>query len=681
MRQLTNFRKFETAAAALMAMTMLIFISACGGGGSSGSDETISGYVFNGPIVGAEIKIFDNDNRLLDVTVSDRNGFYQIERTSLSGYIVTAAGGKLYGAEYSGTLKASCSSSSCNLTPLSTIIVDYAEVQGISHPVSENQVMSWLGVDEDPFISASQGRGIPLNLDLAGIRNDIIEKGLDNWSSDLRQTIIDRKTPAGWPGFFMTEEYNKNNSYKPNSLVSFKDNIYTNNWWANPQECPVEEECPSHFQSNQWKIHDPDVKHEFAYYDYLETMKNYPEVQTCTANDYRKETIKTRINQRIDIGDLARAAPGNGFTEEDREALYREYMLPCAPDLNEFRPENVNTVENILTRDGLWKELSSNIYRGDGSREYPESSDVKKSWPADDGFKDNAYENFLYAVARYPYFCGEQGYFDSVAEACKRELASLFAHAAQETGNTKIRESFYWLREEGYVNKLDVSKFKDGCDSPFDCSHSWAIHYGRGPKQLSYYYNYAGFSAAFFNGEYNFLLKWPDMVAYDGILYFQSAIWFVMTHQPPKPSIHDIMLGRYRPDAACDGGEDCSGLAHDPESGVKHNFNVTIDVVNGGPECRGDNKQQSKNRSDAYYEMLDLMKAELTYDEKPGNRVDGCDFISISEGALFANPKLSPGLRTWLDMSQTSCQAVSYGGLSMISVTAPGIVEACTKPR
>lgn len=440
---------------------------------------------------------------------------------------------------------------------------------------------------------------------------------------------------------------------------------------ASPGECPVKEDCPAKFAEGLWKIHDQNVKHEFAWYDYQKIKTDYPAIGVCTQNDYLQATVKDLIDQRIANGDLAFAGP---FANQDREALYREYMLTCRPDLNKFKPANVVRVENILTP-AIWAQLASKIYDFDSHQTYIDAGKVSRPWPAEDGFVANARNNFLNAVARYPYFCSEQGYLNSAEEACKRELASLFAHAAQETGGGSILNSFQYLRETGFVDKLDDDKFKKGCKSPFDCSDSWANYYGRGPKQLTYYYNYAGFSAAYFNGNYNFLLKWPDMVAYDGIMFFQSAIWFVMANQPPKPSIHDLILGRYLP-VNCITGTDCHGIIHDPTSGVKHNFNVTIDVVNGGPECRGKNKPQSKNRSDGYMQMLELLGAVKTADEQ--NPVNGCDFISTPEGgATFANPKLMSGLKTWIDLSQKDCKAQSYGGVATISVTAPGIVDAC----
>ena len=44
------------------------------------------------------------------------------------------------------------------------------------------------------------------------------------------------------------------------------------------------------------------------------------------------------------------------------------------------------------------------------------------------------YDNFLKAVAKFPYFCAETNLEYSLEDTCRRELAALFAHWGQETG-------------------------------------------------------------------------------------------------------------------------------------------------------------------------------------------------------------------------------------------------------
>ena len=40
-------------------------------------------------------------------------------------------------------------------------------------------------------------------------------------------------------------------------------------------------------------------------------------------------------------------------------------------------------------------------------------------------------------------------------------------------------------------------------------------------------------------------LRNPEIVANNSIIAFQTALWFWMTPQSPKPSCHDVMIGRY----------------------------------------------------------------------------------------------------------------------------------------
>ena len=473
------------------------------------------------------------------------------------------------------------------------------------------------------------------------------------------------------------KEYNIASSYSANAVVSYKSINYIAKYWASPGQCPVAADCPN-LKDYPWIVYDPNAKHEFDYYDYA-TIKStkYPTVNKCTSSDYGLSSVKTVLNASIANGEISKAAPTGKYSSADIEAMYREYMLPCMPDLANLVPDNVATVKKVMPKT-VWDKLADKTYTNDAAMKYMTADGVSASWPAEDGFKLNAYNNFLAAVARYPYFCGEKGYFSNVEEACKRELASLFAHAAQETGNTSIYQSFAALREL-YVN--GTSFFRDGCTVPFDCTtNGFARYYGRGPKQLTYYYNYAGFSAAYFNGDFNFLLQWPDMVAWDGQMYFESAIWFVMTNQPPKPSIHDVMLGWYKPNETCIEQKDCFGVQADAVSGVKNNFNITIEVVNGGPECHGVNSKQSANRSTGYSQMLgaDLLAAQLTDAEK--NPVSGCDFIANNKpptAGVFTSALLAPNLNTWIDMSRSTCKAQASGGAAMISVTAKGIVTVC----
>jgi hypothetical protein len=89
---------------------------------------------------------------------------------------------------------------------------------------------------------------------------------------------------------------------------------------------------------------------------------------------------------------------------------------------------------------------------------------------------------------------------------------------------------------------------------------------------LSWNYNYGQFSEAWF-GNKDSLLDHPDLLEKNPVLSFASAIWFWMTPQPPKPSCHDMMVGKWIPSA------------DDSLKGRLPGFGATVNVINGGVEC------------------------------------------------------------------------------------------------
>lgn len=73
-------------------------------------------------------------------------------------------------------------------------------------------------------------------------------------------------------------------------------------------------------------------------------------------------------------------------------------------------------------------------------------------------------------------------------------------------------------------------------------------YYGRGPLQISWNYNYGQFSNAEY-GDVSTLLDNPDLVATDGNVAISSALWFYMTPQSPKPSMHELAQKNFVPNA------------------------------------------------------------------------------------------------------------------------------------
>jgi len=81
------------------------------------------------------------------------------------------------------------------------------------------------------------------------------------------------------------------------------------------------------------------------------------------------------------------------------------------------------------------------------------------------------------------------------------------------------------------------------------------------------------------------LLKNPDLVSTNGYTAFASALWFYMTPQTPKPSMHEIATELYVPNS------------DDQSRGLGPYFGSSTMVINGGLECSsGTESQASLNR-------------------------------------------------------------------------------------
>ena len=90
-----------------------------------------------------------------------------------------------------------------------------------------------------------------------------------------------------------------------------------------------------------------------------------------------------------------------------------------------------------------------------------------------------------------------------------------------------------------------------------------------------------------------YLLNNPDQVHQDAFTVFTSALWFYMTPQSPKPSIHDVATGFMVPTAS------------DISAGFGANFGVTTNIINGGQECGGGwENTKSESRISYYTEFL-----------------------------------------------------------------------------
>src|SRR2546423_12867200 len=151
---------------------------------------------------------------------------------------------------------------------------------------------------------------------------------------------------------------------------------------------------------------------------------------------------------------------------------------------------------------------------------------------------------FVKAARLFPAFLNEG---DEATQ--KRELAAFLANIAQETSGGwpsapggYFKWGLYFLEESqtGQIYSYADTLKKDYLPV------NGKFYYGRGPKQLTWNYNYGQFSAAWY-GDKDTLLEHPERLAHDPVLSFASAIWFWMTAQRPKPSCHDIITGKWQP--------------------------------------------------------------------------------------------------------------------------------------
>jgi predicted chitinase len=197
-----------------------------------------------------------------------------------------------------------------------------------------------------------------------------------------------------------------------------------------------------------------------------------------------------------------------------------------------------------------------------------------------------SFQAFTAAAKLFPSFLNNGN-----EETNKRELAAFLANIAQETsggwdsapgGYFKWGLYFVEEKQEGITNSYVDSTRLTYRPVP------GKLYYGRGPKQLSWNYNYGQFSEAWF-GTRDSLLQKPELLAQNPIISFASAIWFWTTPQPPKPSCHDIIALKWKP------------TPDDEKKGRLAGFGAIVNVINGGVECgKGKDLKKTSYRYEYY---------------------------------------------------------------------------------
>ncbi|GAB5072612.1 PKD domain-containing protein [Citrobacter sedlakii] len=306
-------------------------------------------------------------------------------------------------------------------------------------------------------------------------------------------------------------------------------------------------------------------------------LTNFPLMQSV------KETIRTLDNASVELIEPGRAA----------------------------NPENVKRVEGIV-----------------------KASDWEYLFPL--RAQAYTYSNFLKAAGKFPALCQTYNDGRDSDAICRKELATMFAHFAQETGGHESwRPEAEWRQALVHVREMGWSEGQKGgyngeCNPDVWQGQTWPCgkdkdgdflsYFGRGAKQLSYNYNYGPFSEAMY-GDVRVLLDKPELVA-DTWLNLASAIFFFAYPQPPKPSMLQVIDGTWQPNE------------HDKANGLVPGFGVTTQIINGGVECGGPTEiAQSQNRIKYYKEFANYLKVPV-----PADEVLGCanmkQFDEYGAGAL-----------------------------------------------
>ncbi len=183
----------------------------------------------------------------------------------------------------------------------------------------------------------------------------------------------------------------------------------------------------------------------------------------------------------------------------------------------------------------------------------------------------------------YGNFCSEKD-----LQTNKKELAAFFAHIAHETRhgvNGKYDDGLMFIHE---IN-TSLPYIAENDNYPPVAGKKY---YGRGPVQLSYNGNY-GFASDCIFGDKKVLLNNPDLIEKDAVTAFKVAIYFWMTPQKFKPSAHEVMIGKWQPNA------------DDKAKNRKSGFGMTINIINGAVECnKGENMFNMNDRIGYYKHFL-----------------------------------------------------------------------------
>ncbi|KAF4654205.1 hypothetical protein FOL47_010094 [Perkinsus chesapeaki] len=294
-------------------------------------------------------------------------------------------------------------------------------------------------------------------------------------------------------------------------------------------------------------------------------------------------TVIPCVIQGVVVGSPSSCKEHPSIPDEVLAIANRTIRLPGVPSSEVVeQAENCQRVKRVLPKENF-TALFTHANQGKGIH---------------DGLR-YTYEKFLQAVAKYPYFCNDaagKADSDSLDDICRTELATLFAHFAQETGERAPPNEDFWLEALWFFEENGCTPTAcQYCDA--DSSKNWfkcrdgVGYWGRGALQLSWNFNYGPFSIAM-HGNASVLLDNPGLIIEDWQI-FASAIYFYMTPSGLFPSMHDVVTGHWKPNQ------------HDIDQHRIPGFGVTTLIVNGFIECgKGEESYQSKSRMTYYHNFM-----------------------------------------------------------------------------
>ncbi|WP_051938527.1 glycoside hydrolase family 19 protein [Luteibacter sp. 9135] len=442
------------------------------------------------------------------------------------------------------------------------------------------------------------------------------------------------------------QDYDPSSTYTENCVVTFKGDVFRAKWWVEPGHSPAHVDQVAHPWDTPWE----------------RTARDTP--TGCPGPD-----------QPGHPGDPGNPGdppppppPGKPREVLLSQLLADESRLTTDPLMGAVRA-SIRTLDNASV-EAVQPGRTTNPANVRRVESIVDAARFEYLFPL--RAPEYSYRGLLQAVAKFPAVCADYDDGRDAEAICRKTLATMFAHFAQETGaheswrpEEDYRQTLAYVREMGW-NEGARGGYNGECASQGWIADTWPCgtyadgafksYFGRGAKQLSYNYNYGPFSEAMY-GDVRTLLDAPERVA-DTWLNLASATFFFTYPQPPKPSMLHVIDGTWQPNAA------------DRAAGLVPGFGVTTQIINGGVECGGqDEHLQSRNRITYYRAFAATLGVPVGADE-----VLGCKGMKqFAEGGAGALPVYWEN--NWRE--QPGCKLVGYQ--TAFSALKPGEYVACVR--